>query len=107
MSQSNALSNQLSNHDTSIKSLLNDRGCIKSVQVVDTGLIYEGRATGFEISAVNMKKTILLTEAGAGCSAVAQLISSTVIHVTLSVFHYEHQTGTQQGSAIIQVVEFY
>ena len=25
----------------------------------------------------------------------------------LEVFHYEHQTGTQQGSAIIQVVEFY
>ena len=75
--------------------------------MVDTGAIYEGRATGFEISAVNMKKTILLIDTDVSCDAVAQLVSSTAIHVTLSVFHYEHQTGTQQGSAIIQVVEFY
>ena len=32
VTQSNALSNQLSTHDTDIKSLLNNRGCVKSVQ---------------------------------------------------------------------------
>ena len=62
VTQSNALSNQLSTHDTSIKSLLNNRGCVKSVQrIVKTDVnIVETETYTIPIQPINLSKSILL-----------------------------------------------
>ena len=60
MTQSNALSNQLSSHDTSIKSLLNNRGCVKSVQRIVKERFTMDTSLTIPISAIDLSKSILL-----------------------------------------------
>ena len=117
VAQSNNLSNQLSTHDTSIKSLLNNRGCVKSVQVVNSGNItsYKGDNLSFNISAVNMKKTILLTDSISNTDlssfeVIATLTSNTSISVSIGGTTYDSShssAGDLTGIVNIQVIEFY
>ena len=113
--QTNNLSNQLSTHDTDIKSLLNNRGCVKSVQVVNSGntTAYNGRLS-FNISPVNMKKTILLTDSISNTDlgsfeVIATLTSNTTISVSIGGSRYDssHSGGSFTGIVNIQVIEFY
>ena len=62
VTQTNALSNQLSTHDTSIKSLLNSRGCVKSVQrILKTDIRFiETESYTIQIQPINLSKSILL-----------------------------------------------
>ena len=118
VTQSNALSNQLSTHDAGIKSLLNNRGCVKSVQVVNSGNItaYNGNGEfSFNISAVNMEKTILLTDSISNTDlgsfeVIATLTSNTSISVSIVGTSYDsssHIGGSFTGIVNIQVIEFY
>ena len=115
VAQGNNLSNQLSTHDTDIKSLLNNRGCVKSVQVVNSGNItsYNGKLS-FNISAVNMKKTILLTDSISNTDlgsfeVIATLTSNTSISVSIGGTTYDtsHSVSSFTGIVNIQVIEFY
>ena len=70
--------------------------------------MYEYQKPVFEISAVNMNKTILLADGiGVNCKATARLVSSTAIEVGFTATSYGTTTGTLTVSATIQVVEFY
>ena len=62
VTQSNKLSNQLSTHDVDIKSLLNNRGCVKSVQrIVKTDVRFaETGSYTIQIQPINLSKSILL-----------------------------------------------
>ena len=61
MTQSNNLSNQLSTHDAGIKSLLNNRGCVKSVQrIVKERFTIDTYSLSIPISPINLSKSILL-----------------------------------------------
>ena len=66
----------------------------------------------FKISAVNMEKTILLTDTISStnfCSfeAIATLTSSTTIRVEIGNAAYSSHTGSSSGIVNIQVIEFY
>ena len=115
MTQSNALSNQLSTHDAGIKSLLNNRGCVKSVQVVNVVFNFIENVTTkvLNISAVNINKTVLLTDIHAGVAdefyAIARLASDTTINVSANGFRYQSSGYAKyvDGTVQVQVVEFY
>ena len=118
VTQSNALSNQLSNHDTSIKSLLNNRGCVKSVQrIVKTDVHF--MQTGsyiIQIQPINLSKSILLVrncifqpepyanDRDNGVFVISTLQDSSIIlRTTVSV----HDVLISIGIYEAQVVEFY
>ena len=117
VTQSNKLSEQLSTHDTSIKSLLNNRGCIKSVQVVSVAFKQgESAAKVLNISAVNINKTILLTDVRGNTEsfyAIARLASDTTINVSVNGYLYNSSYANSgyelciDGTVQVQVVEFY
>ena len=94
---------------------MNNRGCVKSVQVVNSGNItpYNGKLS-FNISAVNMKKTILLTDSISNTDlgsfeVIATLTSNTSISVSIGGTSYDssHACGSFTGIVNIQVIEFY
>ena len=61
MTHCNNLSAQLSTHDVDIKSLLNNRGCVKSVQrIVKERFTIDTYSLTIPISAINLSKSILL-----------------------------------------------
>ena len=62
VTQSNNLSAQLSTHDAGIKSLLNNRGCVKNVQrIYKTGIrVISDGSYIIQIQPINLSKSILL-----------------------------------------------
>ena len=88
MTQSNALSNQLSTHDTDIKSLLNNRGCVKSVQrgyrSVAGDEILSNKSISINISPINPNKSLLLIDVpsmgdGYGMHIFFNLLQSSIV----------------------------
>ena len=119
VTQSNALSNQLSTHDTSIKSLLNNRGCVKSVQrIVENDVRFtETGSHIIQIQPINLSKSILLVR---NCTfqsipyATNQTDNGLFIISTLQASSIKlTSNGTNEYSYIdtkiyeAQVVEFY
>ena len=89
------------------------RGCVKSVQVVNSGNINGFDTYSFNISAVNMKKTILLTDSISTTNfrsfeVIATLTSNTSISVQISRTAYSSTYGDSSAGIVnIQVIEFY
>ena len=108
VTQSNALSNQLSTHDTDIKSLLNNRGCVKSIHrgTKDRFTLGPNDTTRIDITNVNLDKSILLLDykiGGDGC-IIFNLLSNAIVIKNPNT----NQTSTAWISGLsYQVVEFY
>ena len=115
----NNLSAQLSTHDAGIKSLLNNRGCVKNVQRIyrtDIGVISDGSYI-IQIQPINLSKSILLVRNciydlnsyASGNGGYQGYIISTLqdssirLTTTVSV----HDVLIQIGIYEAQVVEFY
>ena len=82
------------------------------MQVVTRERVRANEDIVFNISTVNMEKTILLTDGITGprtdCQVIARLTSSTSIIANLCSSFYSNTTGGQiTGTVVIQVVEFY
>ena len=96
-----------------MKNVINTKGCVKSVQVVNSGNIKGFDTFSFNISAVNMKKTILLTDSiyttnFRSFEVIATLTSNTSISVQIGRTAYSASTGDSSAGIVnIQVIEFY
>ena len=95
-----------------MKNVIDTRGCVKNVQVIDFDIKESGPTTVY-ISAVNVNKTILLidtcsTEHGMSFGSTAKLTSNTSITIRSYGSAYDRDySGPIHGIGIIQVVEFY
>ena len=108
VTQSNKLSNQLSTHDIDVKSLLNNLGCVKSVQRGTKELFVLGpkSTTRIDITNVNLDKSILLLDyklSGDGSIIFNLLSNAIVIKNTDSV----DSRNTNIHGLTYQVIEFY
>ena len=118
MTQSNALSNQLSTHDAGIKSLLNNRGCVKSVQRIVKTDVYFAQTGSYtiQIQPINLSKSILLVrncifqpepyanDRDNGVFVISTLQASSIKLTTSGTDEYS-RVDTKVYEA--QVVEFY
>ena len=119
-----SLGSKIDTHDASIKSditssqntitnAINAKGCVKSVQVVNSGNITGFDTFSFKISPVNMNKTILLTDTISSThyrsfEAIAKLTSNTSISVQIGNSRYSTESdNSSSGIVSIQVIEFY
>ena len=111
----NGVKNDITNQGTTLKNVINTKGCVKSVQVVNSGNINGFDTYSFNISAVNMKKTILLTDSISNTDlssfeVIATLTSNTSISVSIGGTSYDSSHGSGgsfTGIVNIQVIEFY
>ena len=109
----NGVKNDITQQETSLKNIINAKGCVKSVQVVNSGNINGLDTYSFNISAVNMKKTILLTDSISTTNlrsfeVIATLTSNTSISVEIGNSRYSTESGNSSSGIVnIQVIEFY
>ena len=109
----NGVKNDITEQGTTLKNVINTKGCVKSVQVVNSGNINGFDTYSFNISAVNMKKTILLTDSISTTNfrsfeVIATLTSNTSISVQIGRAAYASSSGDSSAGIVnIQVIEFY
>ena len=109
----NGVKNDITEQGTTLKNVINTKGCVKSVQVVNSGNINGFDTYSFNISAVNMEKTILLTDSIStthfrSFEVIARLTSNTSISVQIGRAAYANTTGDSSAGIVnIQVIEFY
>ena len=109
----NGVKNDITEQGTTLKNVINTKGCVKSVQVVNSGNMNGFDTYTFNISAVNMKKTILLTDSISTTNfrsfeVIATLTSNTSISVQIGRAAYSSTSGgSSAGIVNIQVIEFY
>ena len=110
----NGVKNDITEQGTTLKNVINTKGCVKSVQVVNSGNLNGIDTYSFNISAVNMKKTILLTDTISNkhfrsFEVIATLTSNTSISVQIGSIAYSSSYSDSSVSGIvnIQVIEFY
>ena len=109
----NGVKNDITEQGTTLKNVINTKGCVKSVQVVNSGNINGFDTYSFNISAVNMKKTILLTDSISSTNfrsfeVIATLTSNTSISVQIGRTAYSSSySDSSAGIVNIQVIEFY
>ena len=109
----NGVKNDITEQGTTLKNVINTKGCVKSVQVVNSGNINGFDTYSFNISAVNMKKTILLTDSISTTNfrsfeVIATLTSNTSISVQIGNSRYSTESdNSSSGIVSIQVIEFY
>ena len=109
----NGVKNDITEQGTTLKNVINTKGCVKSVQVVNSGNMTGFDTRTFKISAVNMKKTILLTDTISSThyrsfEAIATLTSNTSISVQIGRAAYASSSGDSSAGIVnIQVIEFY
>ena len=105
VTQSNALSNQLSNHDTSIKSLLNTFKFVKSIQRgTDRDIEVDGGKTySINISDVDPNKSIVLFDVSWDSKHfIYQLLRNSIL-----ISNIDTQYISRIYALTYQVIEFY
>ena len=111
VTQSNALSNQLSNHDTDIKSLLNNKGCVKSVQrgYVKEIHMKKNEKSTFEIpiSDINPDKSIILINYHDDYHIDVILSPSLTKNKLLIPYDNPSTVDEKTGKFDYQIIEFY